>query len=118
MALRFIVSAKRYMLYANKWWRYGDSSPLSLSLFLRSPAALAVIRYAYFSCTAGVRVGFESSLLVGNVLFFTTYDIRNTIYDFMAGGGGFEPPLRDPEPRGLPLADPPIIRCSLLVARI
>ena len=47
-------------------------------------------------------------LVVESTLFLTTYDVRNTMYDSVAGGGGFEPPLRDPEPRGLPLADPPI----------
>ena len=60
---------------AVKWWRYGDSSPLSLSLVLRSPAALTIIRSAHFSCTAGVRVGFESPLVLRIVCI---YEIRAT----------------------------------------
>src|SRR5262245_52332044 len=31
----------------------------------------------------------------------------NSTANLLAGGGGFEPPLRGPEPRVLPLDDPP-----------
>src|SRR5215813_10697507 len=32
---------------------------------------------------------------------------QNLTRNLLAGGGGFEPPLRGPEPRVLPLDDPP-----------
>ena len=44
------------------------------------PAGLAVIRFAHFSSTGSVRVGFESHILFSLFLFsrYTTYEIRYT----------------------------------------
>ncbi len=73
------VFVLRYTQYEIRTWcREGDSSPLSLSLVLRSPADLAVIRFAHSSSPGGAQFGFKSPLVLRGVW---VYEIRTTRYE-------------------------------------
>ncbi len=82
-----------------KSWRRGrDSfSPVALASPPK-PAALTVIRFAHFSSSGGVRIGFESHVLFSLSLFsrYTTYEIRYTIHGGEGGirtlGKALDPP--------------------------